>query len=495
MGSDPARAPRTKLLVAGAGWTYLIFVSNRAVTFLSTVVLARLLVPGDFGLMAVAVLVLKYLDAVNDAGMGPALVRETENLDMATKVAFTISAALGGLLAILLVLASPALASYFNDSRLTPVLMFLAPILVFASMNSVQSYWQQRQLKFRSRLIPESLRSLFKAAFSMSFAVAGFGVWSLAIGQLAGQIAAVLGYLKVSELQIRFAYDRAMALRLLSYGIPLSVVTLTGVAAKSIDQVITGKLLSTADLGYYVIGASIPELVVMSLCTTASQVLYPAFSWAREKPRLLRYSYLASIRLLTFLTFPVAAGIALVAHDFVTIAYSERWLPSVPVMQFLAINALVISVSFNAGDILKAVGRPNTLTLFSVASLIISVPLMFAMSGYGTAGIAAAQVAVSLIVAASTLALVLRFLGIPAVRFMKALVPAAIGTLLMVAACQIPLYFMAANSPVMRLAAVVLFGMSAYFVAAIVLNRKMARSFLRKRKARRQTSRQEVLDD
>ncbi|MEY8144806.1 oligosaccharide flippase family protein, partial [Falsihalocynthiibacter sp. CO-5D18] len=160
----------------------------------------------------------------------------------------------------------------------------------------------------------------------------GFGVWSLAFGQMSGQITASIAYWRVTRNQLSLAFDRKIAYRLLSFGTKLSVITFVGILSQTVDQVVIARYLDASQLGYFVLGSMLPELAVMGVCVSASQVFFPTFSRVQAKPRLLRASYLLSLKYVVMITFPVAIGVAIVAEDFVTIAYSELWAASVPII-------------------------------------------------------------------------------------------------------------------------------------------------------------------
>ena len=472
-------------VLKGVAWSYLAFISGRLITFIGTIVLARILAPDDFGLMAIALLIIRYLDAVNDAGVGPALVQFQDNPRRAASVGLTLSAISAIILCVALFTAAPLIASFFGQPEVTAILRFLSPIFLLGAFSSIQSYWLQKNFRFAIRVLPETAKSLVKAAAAISLALAGYGVWSLAVGQILGQAAAALIYLFVSDLALKMAFDRQIAVRLISFGAQISFVTMIGIFSKSLDQLVIGRYLEPADLGYYVMGAMVPELVIASICYTASQVFFPAFSRVQAKPRLLKASYLTSLKYVAILTTPAGVGLALIAADFVDLAYSRVWLASIPVIWVLSINASVQALAFNAGDVFKATGRPQLLWKLSILKIAISLPVLLFSIRYGIVGVAAAQFITRAAVVVVTLAIAGNLIGVTPRQFLRAIGKPILAATLMAAGCCVLLFLAQDLSPFVRLPLTIACGATLYSAALWLLDKEAFLALLAKRSQNR----------
>lgn len=468
-------------VLKGVAWSYLAFISGRLITFLATIVLARILAPEDFGLMAIALLIIRYLDAMNDAGVGPALVQFPENPRYAASVGLTLSAISAIVLSVALFATAPLIAAFFGQPEVTALLRFLSPIFLLGAFSSIQSYWLQKNFRFAMRVLPETARSLAKAVAAISLALAGYGVWSLAIGQMLGQAAAALIYLFVSDLALKMAFDRQIAVRLINFGLQVSFVTLIGIFSKSLDQLVIGRYLEPADLGYYVLGAMVPELVIASICYTASQVFFPAFSRVQSKPRLLKASYLSSLKYVAMLTTPAGLGLALIAADFVDLAYSSVWAASIPVIWILSINASVQAFAFNAGDVFKATGRPQLLSKLSVLKIAISLPVLIFSTRYGIVGVALAQFLTRAAVVCVTLAIAGRLIDVTLRQFLRAVGKPLMAAGFMTAGCGALLFAAQDLAPIIRLPLVATLGVILYATALWYLDRHALLALLTKR--------------
>ncbi len=470
--------------IGGFAWTYLAFVAGRGTNFVATIALARILAPEDFGLMALALVAVRYLEAMNDMGLGPALVRATGDPRYAGRVAFTLSLAIGGVLAVMLFLLAGPLSRLLGEPRTEGMIQLLAPVLFLGAVTSVHANWMRRNLQFRRRVIPELSRALAKASCSIGFALAGWGVWSLVVGHLVGQVIASAIYARVSGLGVALGFDREVARPLLSFGLQVSFVTMISIVSNSLDTLVVGTRLGATELGYYVLGALVPELVILSISTTTSQVFYPLFSRVQDRPLRLRANYLISLRFTSIAILPAALGLGLVARDFVQVVYSASWLPSAEVMAILSANAAIMALGFNAGDVVKAVGRPGLLSLVAAANILISAPALIFASQYGLAAVAATQLATNALVAGVPFLWTARRLSIPLAAAGRAVRGPLAATVLMALACLGTMALLDDAPAAIRLLATVTVGVAVYTPCIYVLEWKTIRRGLRLRKPR-----------
>ncbi|WP_068112739.1 lipopolysaccharide biosynthesis protein [Tropicimonas marinistellae] len=422
-------------LLLGAGWTYVAHLTPRIVTFFSTIVLARILGPEAFGAMGAAMIILRYLEPIADAGAGEGMVQRQGDEEAAADAAFTLSLLVGGALAALMFLAAPYAAAFFEQPELTGIIRVLSPVLLVVAAGSSQDAWYRKNFMFSQRVVPRVARSIVRAVVSIALALAGFGVWSLVGGFIAGQVSATLLYWLLSTRRHRLGLNPDVARSLLGFGLHVSMVTLFGVFVETMDQVIVARLFDAALLGIYVLAAMFPELVVMGICYAGSQVAFPAFSKMQNHPRLLRNGYLISNRYITLLCFASAAGLACVAEDFIDLAYSDEWRPAIAVIQVLALGAAVRSIGFNAGDVFKAKGNPGVLNLLTAGRLVLVVPLMLVLSPLGLTGVAIGKTLADLIVTGATIWVAQRMIGFSLREFFLSLRPPLIGMALVACTC------------------------------------------------------------
>lgn len=176
----------------GVAWNYLSFGLGKGLVLITTAVLARLLTPEQFGVVGFATIAVSYLSVLKDLGLGAALIQRQDEVEEAADTVFTLNLLLGVLLTLLGLLLAPLAATYFREPLVTPILRVLSFNFVINALGAIHTVRLQRQLDFRRKALPDIGRSLVKGVVSIGMAIAGFGVWSLIVGQLAGSAAGVL---------------------------------------------------------------------------------------------------------------------------------------------------------------------------------------------------------------------------------------------------------------------------------------------------------------
>ncbi len=399
-GASPApRAARSMGLggqiLRGGILSYGSFLASRALVFLSTLVLARLLAPNDFGLVGLALLIVSFLDVAKNLGVTSALIFRQDIADEDADEVFVLNLLSGLAFFGLCWVLSPLAATFFHDGRVTALTRALGFSFVLSGLGGVHLAILQRQMSFLRRLMPDLLQSLFKGVVSIGLALAGVGYWSLVWGQLAGIAVSTLAawalWPWIPALTLRWKSARG----LLAYGLHITAIDLLGVTVGNIDYVIVGRMLGKTPLGLYTMAYTIPQMLTLSLSIALSRVLFPAYARVQGDPEKLRQGYLSVLRYSALALVPVGLGIYAVAPAFVHTLYTPKWWPAVPALQALAIYATIFAVGWNAGDIWKATGRPDIVWKLAIAQALVLAPaLLLAAHLNGFVGVAMMQIAV-----------------------------------------------------------------------------------------------------
>jgi PST family polysaccharide transporter len=416
-------------------WSTLSFGGQKLLVFGSTLVLARLLTPRDFGTVADAMAVLMFFDVVLDLGVGAALVYEQESgISGRVQTAFTLNLIVSIALAGLGVLLTPAIASFFGLSSHQDVFRALFAYLLVRGLGEVQDSVLQRDLRFGRRATVEICRGLARASVSIALAVSGFGVWALVGGLLAGEVVGTSLSWWMVGFWPRLTLDRTALRALMSFGlvfILLQVVNAIGIDA---DYLVVGHRLGATQQGFYSIGYRFPELALMSLYWIVSAVAFPIYSAARARGReTLIAATLRALRLITLFSFPAGILLALCSRDLITVAFSSKWSPAIEPMVLISLMTAVISISYASGDLFPAYGRPGTLLVLNVPSTILLVTGYILAAPHGIVAVAAVHLAWSVPYMAIRLVFVNRLLGINFRQVLGAMRPgayAAVGVLL-----------------------------------------------------------------
>ena len=386
-----------KKVASNAAWNYLSFGVSKALNLVTVSILAHLLTPGLFGVVALATLAIDYISILNDLGLGAALVQRRENIDEASNIAFTFNLLIGIFLTILIVLLSPYVAIFFHAPTLTPILRWLGLGFTVNALGSVHKARLQRDLRFGKKLIPELGNTIIKGGLSIGLAFMGYGAWSLVYGQLAGMsISAMLLWIVVPW-RPRLMIRSPISGQLFKYGFSVMMDRAFTVFADSFDYLLIGRFFNTAALGIYTLAYRLPDLLILNTLSVLAAVFFPAFSSIQNQQDVLRKSFLSTTRYVQLLVTPLCLGIFVAADPIIRLIFGEQWLQSIPIMQVLSLYTLALSVGFHVGDIYKAVGRPDILLKISLPIFFIRLIALWIGSQYSLIGIATGHLVAALI--------------------------------------------------------------------------------------------------
>lgn len=476
--TDRSGGSLARSTTSGSMWNGGTYALSKSLVLVSTVVLARLLVPDDFGLVGIGLLVIGYLEIVNDFGVSAAVIQRRDDPLRTAEVAFWTNMILGTVLTIAGLATAPLIADFFQDERATAIVQVLSLTLFVSSVGAIHEARLRRELDFRRRAAPELAKGLVKGAVAIGFAAQGAGAWSLVWAQMASAAVGSAMYWRALPWRPRLVWDRHIARSLVGFGSQITLVGLLGTLLRNVDYILVGRWLGTRALGLYTLAFRLPQLVVEGVATIVGQVVFPAFSRLQDDPARMRAALARVLTMTSLLIAPLGVGIALVADPFVRVFYGERWAPAISTMQLLAVYMVVQSASRNVGDLYKAIGRPGILTTLAIAKLAFTVPALIVAVPHGIVAVAAAQVAVALVATAIDLAVAARRVALAPRDIVGVFAPAARATSVMAVACLGMSVLLAGRPPALTLASVVVVGVASYGAALWLMDRDQARQLM-----------------
>jgi O-antigen/teichoic acid export membrane protein len=425
----------------GMIWAYGAYLSGRLMTLLSTALLARLLLPDDFGVIGFALIVLNFIEVVRSFGINDALIYHDEALDLTADTAFWINLAVGAAQYGVLFALAPWIAQLFNSAALTDIVRVMGLAFIFEGLGQAHAAILQKDLRFRRRFLPDLISAVVKGVATVAMALGGLGIWSLAFGHLVGVSVrvAALWQLSAWRPRLRFAWSRARALW--QYGVHILLFNLLAVALDQADQMVIGLILGATQLGYFTVAYKIPELLMANFSLILTRILFPIFSRLKDDRAALTNSFLATTQYTAFVTFGVGFTLFMVAPQLVAFVYGEQWTEAVPLFQVLSLLGIAYTIPWAAGDAVKALGRPDLQTKLLLVESLYTFPLIWSLGA--STGIAAAasfgNLIASLIAAAIRLLIIARLLSFSPKVFLRVFRPpliASAGLLLALSAWQ-----------------------------------------------------------
>ena len=412
--------------VGGVAWQGLSYLGGKVLVLVTTVVLARLLAPADFGVIGLALVFIAYAEGVTDLGVAQALIYLPEDRE-ATDAAFVVILLFSSVLVGVAMLVAPAVAAFFHRPDVTNLFRVLSLSLLIGGAGEIPDALLRKRLLFRRRLVADIARSAAQGVVSIALAAAGAGPWSIVYGYLAGGLLwtatawTLVSYRPAARFW-RVRWERAQPL--LSYGVAAAGNALLLSLVFDIDYLIVGRKLGAASLGYYTLGFRIPEMAIINVFIVVSVVAFPLFSRARTDMDRLRKGYLTAIRLQTVYGVWAGVGMAVVAPMLVHVVFGPKWEPSIVPLQALALYAAFRSLGIGAVDVYKAIGRPTLAVALSFVRLVVLVPALLLAVRYGINGVSWAQAVVALLLAALMQGVASRVLGLGMKSLGVALLPA-----------------------------------------------------------------------
>jgi O-antigen/teichoic acid export membrane protein len=411
----------------GTTWAYGSYIGGQALVLVATAVLARILSPSEFGLVALAVVFITVLDTISDLGLSPALVISTEEeLRERADTVFASTVVIGTILSGLTAAVAPLAAAFFDQPDLTPLLAVLGLNFLLRSLGATHYALAQKRIDFRSRTAAELVGVVVRGATGIALALAGFGAWSLVLGYLVGTSALTVtlwtlipwrpsGLGRGSRAQLR---------RMLRFGSTLTGVDVLAAVIGQIDYVFVGRVLGTYALGLYTLGFRLPEMLVISFAVVAGRVLFPAFA-AVDRDKLGR-AFLVSVRYTAIVALPLGVGVAVLAEPFILAVFGERWAGSVDTMRVLSVYALGVAMGIPAGNAYKATGQAGILLKLAVPRTVLVVGSIAILVDHGIVAVAACQASVAALFAVIGMVIASRMLEVRAAQLTSVLVPPAV---------------------------------------------------------------------
>jgi O-antigen/teichoic acid export membrane protein len=461
---DPNQDELDTRIMRSSAWAVLGYGGANALALLATLVLARLLVPNDFGLIALALALLAVAQIAQDSGLAAALIVHRGDVRSAAAAVLVFSPLVGIALYLLFFAAAPLAASFFDEPRLTDVVRVMALVLVLRGLTIMPSALLERQMRFGPITIIELGAGVAQAATAIGLAYAGAGVWSLVAGQLAFGAAKVVLSWSYSPLRPSPFEARVETLReLMRYGRHVGAANLINYGNANSQGIIVGRVLGATPLGYYTIASRLAYMPVSVVGNVVGRGVFAALSRVGDDRARFRQIWLENIQRLALLAIPAGIGLTLVADPLVLTLLGESWEPAIRPLQLLALSSVVASFSGTSSEVFQALHRPKLRVAGETVYLALIVPaLVVGTHSDGIVGAAAAVLVVRGLVGIALVAFTLRLLGVRLQELGHAVSRPALGWVLMVASMLALYPVVDEQSPGVALVALVGVGAAAY---------------------------------
>jgi teichuronic acid exporter len=389
---DRSKTSHKNTILKSLAWKLLERGGSNGISFIMQLVLARLLLPSDYGIVALVSVFIAIAAIFVQSGIGTSLIqkKEIDNLDISSVFYLSLSIAL--FLYFILFITAPWIASFYENQSLIKVTRVLSLTLIIGSFNTVQTALLSRNMQFRSLFFCNVGASIFSGIAGITLAYLGFGVWALVIQQLVRELGVTLILFVVVSWKPTLNFSIQKVKELYSFGWKLMASSLLTTVYQNLRNLVIGKKFSPSTLGYYNKGSSFPAFLITNVSGSIQSVLFPALAAHQDDLERIKLMTRRSVSTSSFLVFPMMVGIMAVAKPLVLIVLTDKWLASVPFLQIVAVAYAFRPISAANLQALNALGRSDIYLRLQIIKRVMGLSILAVSLFFGIYGIVIGEV-------------------------------------------------------------------------------------------------------
>jgi len=374
--------------IRGVGWSAISLVGKQGLTFVVTIILARLLSPQEFGLLAMVTILINFASIFGELGFSAALVNMQDVQPVHLSSVFWLNLSIGLILSIVFVGLAPIIAYFYQKPILIPLTMYLSFNFVISSFNIVQSTMLIKSLDFRTLSKIDIAAVAISGVIAIVMASSGYGVWSLATQSvIVTLVTAVLLWVS-NTWRPSFIFRWSAIKDLMGFSISLFGSKLLNYWVRNLDYLLIGRLMGTGPLGIYNRAYTLMLVPLNTVSQVLARVMFPAFSLIQGDKEKVKRAFLQVTRTVALVTFPMMLGLLVTAKPFVLTIFGPQWAQMIPILKIFSLVGLIQSIGTLNGNIYLSQGRADL--QFKVGVVVHLVPLLGIIIGlrWGIIGVA-----------------------------------------------------------------------------------------------------------
>lgn len=474
MNTSHAGSSLHRKVYRGIFWVISTGIISRVLNLASAVILARLLSPADFGLMAVAMAIVSFSQGTTNTGFESAIIQKQHNAEDYLNAAWTIELIRNVALAFILIILAPLLSQFFKEPRITLILQVLSVSFILQGFKNINVIYFRKDLEFNKQFVLEVIPQIANILVVIPLAYYLRNVWALVFATLVASFATSLISYVMHPRRPRIEFNKAKISELLRFG---KWILGQSIVVMCMDQAVTmfiGKFHGMTKLGFFNRANVFSSLIFQQIIGVSWKIGYPAYSKLQNETVRFKRAYLRTLQILTFFGFPMAAGLIILSKDFVNIFLTDKWLSIVPVMQILSAQALFLFINASAEISFQACGRPKILTKITMIGAIVLFIAIYPLSHYwGIAGSATALLLSTLITSPIMWHTSLRIMKISVGEFMKPIVFTGLNTIIMCAGLYLIRVYFIKDIHYVQFFGLIFCGMSIYMYSSYLMRGRL----------------------
>lgn len=375
-------------IISSLFWKMMERTGVQGVQFIIQIILARILLPSDYGLIALIAIFITIANVFVQSGFNTALIQKKDANEEDFSSVFYLSLFIAIILYIVIFFVSPYIAHFYKTPEIKYVLRVLSITLIFGAFNSIQNAVIARKMEFKKLFVSSLGAIILSGIIGVLLAYRGLGVWTLVIQQLVNQlfITTILWFTVKWRPKLMFSYSRIK--QLFSYGWKLLVSSLIDTLYMNLRSLIVGKIYSPSMLGYYNRGDQFPQLIVSNINGSIQSVMLPTLSSEQDDKQKVKELVRRSIVTSSFLLFPMMIGLAVVGEPLIKIILTDKWLPCVPFMQIFCLSYALWPIHTANLQAINALGRSDIFLKLEIIKKTIGIVILVISMFFGVYAIA-----------------------------------------------------------------------------------------------------------
>lgn len=378
-------------------WRFFERCGAQVVNFVVSILLARLLLPSDYGTVALMGVFISILDIFVDSGFGTALIQkeDADSLDFSSVFYFNMVVCI--ILYGVIFVCSPLIAKFYRLPEVTAYMRVLALSIIISGLKNVQQAHVSKTMQFKRFFFATLIGTVGAAVVGITMAYAGFGVWALIAQHLFNTFVdtCVLWFTVKWRPHIQFSFSRLKVL--FSFGWKLLFSSLLETVYNKLRSLVIGRMYTTDALAYYNQGEKIPSLFVNNINASISSVLFPAMSAAQKDSARVKRMTRKSIVVSSYILWPMMVGLAVTAEPLVKIFLTEKWIPCVPFLRIFCINSALMPIHTANLNAMKAMGRSDLYLKLEIIKKIVGIAVLAGTIWLGPLAMAYSMLALSVV--------------------------------------------------------------------------------------------------
>jgi len=362
--------------ISGITWSFIDHFAQKAITFIIGIILARLLLPSEFGLIGMITIFIAISTSFINSGFGSALIRKKDCTGTDYSTVFYFNFAAGLVFYWILFLAAPAISRFFNEPQLIRLVQVLSFVLIIDSLTIIQRTILTKRLDFKLQTKISIISSLISGTLGIVLAFRGFGVWSLVVKQISQRCANSLLLWLWNKWRPSLVFSKQSFTELFSFGYKLLISGLIDALYHNIYYLVIGKYFSTKELGFYTRANQFKDLPSGSIMQIVGRVSYPVMSEMQDDSAKLKANYKKLIKSTMLISFVLMIGMAAVSESMIIVLIGEKWRTSIVYLQMLCFVGMMFPLHALNLNMLQVQGRSDLFLKLEIIKKILAVPVI-----------------------------------------------------------------------------------------------------------------------